>query len=412
MKTASRSSTTFVLIVVLLDTMGIGLVIPVGPRLVAEVMNIELGAASPYFGALMGVYSVMQFLFAPVLGGLSDRFGRRAVILPSVMGAAISYLLSALAPMIGWLFVGRIIAGITGASFSAASAYIADVTPPEKRAQSFGLVGAMFGLGFIIGPVLGGVLGNIDVRLPFWVAAALNFVNLIYGLLVLPESLRREDRRPFSLRRSNPFGALRTLASSPTILGLTGTIALGYLATMIMQSVWAISYPMRFGWTPFEVGASLMAAGLATVVAQGALIRPLMPRFGERRVLITALMLSVVSFVGFGAAEQGWQIYALIAVFALGGLEGPAIQSLITREVGPSEQGELQGSLASLLSLTTIVGAPLGTQLVNWFGKADSVPQVVGAPFFAAALCNVLGLVLALRLFARIPSRAAPAAAS
>lgn len=408
MKKPSKSSTVFVLIVVLLDTLGIGLVIPVGPRLVADVMHMDLGAASPYFGAFFALYSVMQFLFAPVLGGLSDRFGRRVVIFSSLLGAAISYLLCAWAPGIGWLFLGRIVAGITGASFSAANSYVADVTPPEKRAQSFGLVGAMFGCGFIFGPMLGGVLGNVDVRLPFWVAAGLSFANLLYGLIVLPESLRRENRRPFSLGRSNPFGALRTLGSTPTILGLTGTITLGYLGTMIMQSVWSISYPMRFGWSAFDVGASLMVAGLATVVAQGALIRPIMPRLGERRVLVAALVLLVVSFVGFGAADHGWQIYALIALFALGGLEGPAIQALITREVGPSEQGELQGSLASLLSLTAVVGAPLGTNLINWFGNPDSRPHVPGAPFFAAACCNLLGLALALRLFARIPSRAAP----
>ncbi len=385
-----------------------GLIIPVGPRLVADLLgNIhDVGAASPYVGVLFASYSVMQFVFAPILGGLSDRFGRRAVILPSLLGATASYLFSALAPQLWWLFVGRIIAGITGASFSAATAYIADVTPPAKRAQNFGLVGAAFGLGFIIGPVLGGVLGGADhVRRPYYAAAVLNFVNLLYGLFVLPESLSPAARRPFSFRRANPFAAFRNLGRHPIVLGLTATMTCAYMSQQILQSVWSVAYPVRFGWSPTWVGLSLGAVGVAAAVVQGGLIRVVMPRFGERRVLVGALVMSVTGFVGFGLVTQGWMVFPVILPFALGGLAGPSVQALLTREVGPSEQGELQGSLTSLASVAAIIGPPLGTQLVFWFGTNDARFHLPGAPFFAAGFCNLVGLVLALRLYARIGSR-------
>src|ERR1700733_3203173 len=235
-----RAGTPFVLITVLLDTLGLGLLIPVAPRLVASFLHDNLGAASHYFGILVSLYAAMQFLFAPVIGGLSDRFGRRPVILLSLLGAAASYLLSGLAPALWWLFAGRIISGITAASFSAAGAYVADVTPPEKRAASFGMIGAVFGLGFILGPALGGALGDLGLRLPYFVAAGLNFLNMLYGIFVLPESLPRESRRAFSFARANPLGSLRALAKPPIVLGLTGTMACGYLATGTMQSVWAL----------------------------------------------------------------------------------------------------------------------------------------------------------------------------
>jgi DHA1 family tetracycline resistance protein-like MFS transporter len=400
----SRASTAFILITLLLDTLGVGLIIPVGPRLVAKLLGdvANVGAAAPYVGALFAMYSVMQFFCAPILGGLSDRFGRRAVILPSLAGAAASYLFSALAPELWWLFVGRTIAGMTGASFSAATAYIADVTPPAKRAQSFGLVGAAFGLGFIVGPVLGGVLGKDDPSRPYLVAAGLNFLNFLYGSLVLPESLPRDARRPFTFARANPFAAFRNLGRHPIVLGLTGTMAFGYLAQMIFQSVWSVSYPVRFNWDAADVGFSLGVVGVAAALVQGGLIRALVPRFGEKRLLIFALATNVASLVGFGLARTPWLVYVTIFPFALGGLSGPSIQSLLTREVGPTEQGELQGSLTSLSSVAAIIGPPLGTQLVFWFERPDAPHRLIGVPFFAAACCNLIGLLLALRLFARL----------
>lgn len=409
MNRSSKAGTAFIMVSLLLDTLGIGLIIPVGPRLVASFLGGDLAAASTYFGVLFALYSAMQFLCAPILGGLSDRFGRRTVLLPSLLGAATSYLISAFAPALSWLFVGRIIAGMTGASFSAATAYIADTTPPEKRAQSFGLVGAAFGLGFVIGPVVGGALGGIDLRLPYFVAAGLNFVNFLYGALVLPESLPPEKRRPFSFRRANPLGALRALGRHAIVLGLTGTMTCGYMSQMLVQSVWALSYQARFDWTTADVGISLGVVGVATAIVQGGLIRALLPRFGERRLLVAGMLLGAAGFVAFGLATATWMIYAVIVFYALGGVSGPATQALITREVGPSEQGELQGSLVSLSSLTAIVGPIVGTSLIARFGAADARPHIPGAPFFFAALLNLAGVVLALRLFARMPPKPAEA---
>jgi len=397
----SRGSTPFVFVTVLLDTLGIGIIIPVGPRLVASFLDNDLGAASRWFGVLVAIYSVMQFAFAPVLGGLSDRFGRRSVILGSLLGASISHLLSGFAPALSWLIVGRVVAGITAASFSAANAYVADVTPPEKRASSFGLVGAALGLGFILGPAVGGLLGGYGLRVPYFAAAGLNFVNLLYGLFVLPESLRREDRRPFSLRRVSPVGSLRNLARHPIVLGLTGTMTCGYMSQWILQSVWALSNQERFGWSLRDVGLSLMVVGVSTALVQGLLIRAILPRLGERRALLVGLGLGVAGYLGFGVARHGWVMYAMLLPNALSGLAGPATQALITREVGPSEQGELQGSLNSLAGLTAIVAPLLGTDLLARFGPEAARPHVPGAPFLAAAGFNLLGLVLALRLFRR-----------
>jgi DHA1 family tetracycline resistance protein-like MFS transporter len=405
------TSTLFVFVTVLLDTLGIGLIIPVGPRLVASFLNEDLGAASHWFGLLFAVYSVMQFFFAPILGGLSDRFGRRTLILGSLFGAGLSYLLSGFAPALSWLMAGRVISGITGASFSAANAYVADVTPPEKRAQSFGLIGAAFGLGFILGPALGGLLGEYGLRVPYFAAAGLNFVNFLYGVFVLPESLRPEDRRSFSFRRANPLGSLKNLGRHPVVLGLTGTMTCGYMAQWILQSVWALSNQARFGWSVREVGISLMVVGVSTALVQGVLIRALLPPLGERRALLLGLGLGAVGHLGFGLAQHGWVMYAMLFPFALAGLAGPATQALITREVGPSEQGELQGSLNSLAGLTAIVGPLLGTDLLARFAPATAHPRIPGAPFLAAACFSVLGLALAVRLFRRMPAAPAPAPA-
>src|ERR1700729_2549965 len=265
---ARRAATAFVLVTVLLDTLGLGLIIPVAPRLVASFLGGDLGAASHYFGVLVSLYAAMQFLFAPVLGGLSDRFGRRPVILISLLGAAASYLIAGFAPALGWLFVGRVISGITGASFSAAGAYVADVTPSERRAQSFGLIGAVFGLGFILGPALGGLLGDLGLRVPYFVAAGLNLMNMLYGLFVLPESLPPENRRPFSYARANPLGSLLALGRHPIVLGLTGTMMCSFLAQWILQSTWALHTMSRFGWSLGMVGVSLMVVGAATAVVQ------------------------------------------------------------------------------------------------------------------------------------------------
>jgi DHA1 family tetracycline resistance protein-like MFS transporter len=396
-----KATTAFILVTLLLDTLGIGVIIPVLPRVVVSFMPGDLAGAARYFGLYAAVYAVMQFVFAPVLGGLSDRFGRRPVILASLLGAALDYLLLAFAPSLGWLFVGRVVSGITGASFSAATAYITDVTPSEKRAQSFGLVGAAFGIGFVVGPALGGLLGGVHLRAPFLVSAALNAANLVYGLFVLPESLPRELRRPFSLRRANPFGAFANLARTPVLLGLTGTLVCAFLAQQMLQSIWALDTQARFDWRPFEIGLSLAVVGVATGVVQGGLVRVAIARLGERRAVLVGQVFTILGFAGFGAATRGWMMYAILLVYALGGIAGPSIQSILSREVGASEQGELQGSLASLQSVTAVAAPLVATALFSKFGPEGADPHVPGAAFYCGALLVLVGAALAARLFAR-----------
>ena len=401
------ATVAFILVVLLLDTLGIGVIIPVLPRLVESFLGGDMAEASRWFGAFVSAYAAMQFFFAPIMGALSDRFGRRAVILTSLLGAALDYLLLAFAPSLSWLFVGRVVAGITGASFSAATAYIADITPPEKRAQSFGMVGAAFGLGFVLGPAVGGLLAAVHLRAPFLLAAGLNVLNLIYGLFVLPESLAPEHRRPFDLARANPLGALRRLAASPLLLGFTGTLVCAYLAQQILQAVWALYTQERFDWLPLQIGISLAVVGIMTGVVQGGFVRIAMRRLGEEKSVLVGLVFNIIGFVAFGLATEGWMMYALLVPFSLGGIAGPAIQSLLTRQVGPSEQGELQGSLASLQSVTAIIGPIIATGLFSRFAPAGASPHVPGAPFFAAAALNSLGIVLAWRLFARLAAKPA-----
>jgi DHA1 family tetracycline resistance protein-like MFS transporter len=396
-----NAAAVFVLVTVLLDTLGLGLIIPVAPRLVGSFVHDDVSSASHYFGVMVSIYALMQFLFAPVIGGLSDRFGRRPVILVSLFGAAISYLISGFAPALWWLFVGRVIAGITGASFSAAGAYVADVTPPEKRAQTFGMVGAVFGLGFIFGPALGGVLGDMGLRVPYFVAAGLNFCNMMYGLFVLPESLKPENRRAFSFARANPLGSLRGLARHPIVFGLTGSMICGFMAQWILQSTWALHTQARFGWKARDVGLSLMIVGVSTALVQGVLVRTLVPKLGEKRALYTGLLLGSMAYAGLALANTPWLFMVCIAPLALGGLSGPAVQAMVSRAVSPSEQGELQGSINSLNGVTAIVGPLIGTTLLAHFGAEDASPRIPGAAFFAASAFLALGLVLALRLFSK-----------
>jgi MFS transporter, DHA1 family, tetracycline resistance protein len=398
-----RAQVSFVFVTLLLDTLGIGLVVPVVPELLRGLLGGDLAAASRYFGAFVAAYAVMQFLFSPVLGGLSDRIGRRPVLLAALLGAALNYGILAVVSDLRWLFFARVVTGLSSASISTATAYIADVTPPEKRAQSFGLVGAAFGLGFVFGPAVGGLLGGVDIRAPFYLAAALSLANFVYGAVALPESLPPERRRAFSFQRANPFASLANIRRHPMALGLTATMMCGYLAQQILQSTWALHGQARYGWTAAEVGVSLTVVGCLGAVVQGGLVRVVVPRLGERRTLALALSLSVLGYVGLALANRPLLLYAVMVPFSLGGLAGPAMQAIITHDVAPSEQGELQGSLASLLAGSSIVGPLIGTALLARFAPADATPHVPGAAFFAAALLNALGLALALRVFARAP---------
>ncbi|MBC7919898.1 MAG: TCR/Tet family MFS transporter [Ferruginibacter sp.] len=399
----------FIFITLLLDVLGIGLIIPILPRLVEGFVQNDVSVASRYLGVLISVYAFVQFLCAPVLGSLSDQYGRRPVILISLLGFGLDYLLLAFAPSLGWLFAGRVIAGITGSSATTASAYIADVSPPEKRAQNFGLIGAAFGLGFIIGPALGGVLGGIHVRLPFFAAAGLTLLNWLYGFFILPESLAKENRRKFSWRRANPVAALVKLGKYPVILGLTGSLICLNLAGQIHPSTWVLFTTRQFRWSEVDVGLSLAFVGLLVALVQGLLTRIIIPRIGDRRAVITGLLLYAFGFVLFGFASRGWMMYAAVVPFALGGIAGPAIQGLISRQVGPSEQGELQGALTSLASLTAIVGPLLATNLFAYFNAPAAPVHLPGAAFLMGTLLTLAGLLIALRSFPRTPVVAAEA---
>jgi MFS transporter, DHA1 family, tetracycline resistance protein len=401
MPTTRNAGLIFIFITLLLDVMGIGLIIPILPNLIKSFVENDLSTASRYVGYLTSVYALMQFICAPIFGSLSDQYGRRPIILISLFGFGLDYLLLAFAPSIGWLFVGRIIAGITGASFTTASAYIADVSPPEKRAQNFGIIGAAFGLGFILGPALGGYLGQFGIRIPFYAAAGLTLLNWLYGFFVLPESLDKEHRRRFSWKRANPISALKNLGRYPVILGLTGSLVCLNLSGQIHPSTWVLFTSKQFNWTEIDVGLSLAFVGLMVALVQGLLTRIVVPKLGDRLSVVIGLSLYAFGFVLFGLADQGWMMYAATVPFALGGIAGPAVQGLISRQVGPSEQGELQGTLTSLVSVTAIIGPLLATSLFAYFNAPIAPIHLPGAAFFMGTLLSILALVIAIPSFPR-----------
>src|SRR5262245_7406723 len=316
---------------------------------------------------LASLYATMQFLFAPLIGGLSDRFGRRPVILASLLGSGLDYFVLAFAPNLGWFFIGRIISGITGANLAAATAYIAGVVPPEKPAPNFGLIGAAFGLGFILGPALGGLLGDVGLRVPFVVAGGLTLLNWLYGLVVLPESLAPSNRRAFSWTRSNPIGALLALRRYPMVFGLAGTYFLIHLAHQVLPATWVLYTSYRYHWTVGQTGASLAVVGLMAAIVQGGLTRVVVQRIGEEKAAVLGMAIAALAYAGYGLASAGWMIYGILVFGSLGGITGPAVQGLISRSVGANEQGGVQGSLTSLMSITGIIGPPIATRLFSHF---------------------------------------------
>ncbi|MDB5031096.1 TCR/Tet family MFS transporter [Mucilaginibacter sp.] len=391
----------FIFITLLIDITGLGIIIPVLPKLIQTLIHGNLGEASRYAGLLTLAYAVMQFLFAPVLGNLSDKFGRRPVLLGSLLGFGIDYLFLAFAPTIGWLFLGRAIAGITGASFTTASAYIADISTPEKRAQNFGMIGVAFGVGFIIGPVIGGILGKYSTHLPFIAAAVLALLNTIYGYFVLPESLDKEHRRPFELKRANPLGSLLQLNKYPAVLGLAASLFLIYFAAQSVQSVWTFYTMSKFGWNEAWVGYSLGFVGLTVALVQGGLIRIAIPKLGKHRSIWIGLLFYAAGLILFAFATKGWMMFAFMIPYALGGIAGPALQGTITEQVPPNEQGELQGALTSLASLSSIFGPWLMTYLFYRFTKPGTFFILPGAPFILGSLLMLLSTLLAVRSFKR-----------
>lgn len=398
----------FILVTLFLDILGFGLIIPILPNLVKEFVGGDPGEAAVYSGWLISAYAVMQFICSPIMGSLSDRFGRRPVLLASNFGQGLDFLLMGFAPSLGWLLVGRLIAGVTGASFGTATAYIADVSPPEKRAQNFGLIGIAFGLGFIFGPLLGGVLGHINLRLPFFAAACLTLTNAAWGLFVLPESLDAQNRRPFSWARSNPIGTLKALSRYPLVLSLVASVVLINIAQRGLESTWVLSSFTRFGWDELASSLSLAVVGLTAAIVQGGLVRRIIPAVGERKALLGGVMIATVAFVGYAFAPAGWVIYVILPFGALGGIWNPAGQSLMSRSVPPNEQGMLQGGLTSLTAITQIIGPPIATHLFEFFISSRAPFYLPGAAFLGGAVLMVIGVLLIIRAFAKHPEAPTP----
>jgi MFS transporter, DHA1 family, tetracycline resistance protein len=404
-----NASVVFVLITLFIDVLGMGLVIPILPRLVQTLLGGDVVQASFVFGVLVSIYAFMQFFCAPLLGALSDRFGRRPVILVALSGLAVDYVLLSLAPSVWWLVLGRIVAGACGATMTPAGAYIADVSPPEKRAANFGLIGVAFGLGFIAGPALGGLLGQANLRLPFMVCAGLTFCNLLFGLLVMPESLKPENRRPVNWKQANPLGALRAVWRYRGVALVIPVYVAVSLAQQGLQTVWVPYTTYRYGWSVTDVGLSLAIVGLLFALSQGALVRPMVARFGEARTLSVALVVAVVSMLLFGLASQGWMMYAVTGLYCLGlGLIGPAAQGIMSRSVPANEQGLLQGAMASVMTGCAILGPLMANGLFSVFISPDAPLVLPGAPFFLGSLLCLVALVLARVTPARVRTYTLP----
>jgi MFS transporter, DHA1 family, tetracycline resistance protein len=394
----------FVLATLGIDALGFGIVVPIVPTLVVRISHLPPSAASFWVGSLLAAFSAMQFLCAPLLGALSDRFGRRPVLLLSLSGVCFNYLMLAWAPSLPWLFAGRLIAGATAANVSAATAYIADVTPPALRAQRFGLIGAVFGLGFVLGPALGGFLGEFGVRLPFLGAAALAGLNVLYGLFVLPESLPRERRRAFAWSRANPVGTLHTVAADRDSIRLALAWACAWFSIGTLQSSFVLANDLRLGWGPRQNGAALAAVGLGSAVVQGLVVRRLVPRIGERRAALLGYTCAAAAYFVFAFAYQGWMIYAGVAVQALGAISGPAVQALVSMRAGPDRQGEVQGGLSCLQGLTAIVSPLMGGWLFGVFAPLG----LPGAPFLLATASYALAFLAVRGLTHPLPQGEAP----
>lgn len=373
----------------MIDITGWGIILPVVPKLIGELIHSDLSEAAKYGGWLGFAYAITQFICAPIIGNLSDKYGRRPIILISLFGFAIDYILLALAPSIGWLFFGRVIAGLTGASISTASAYIADISTDEDRTKNFGLIGAAFGLGFIIGPVMGGLLGQYGARVPFYVAAVLCMVNFLYGLFILPESLAKDKRRAFNWKRANPIGTFIFLRKQSKISNLVVALILVYVALHAVQSNWHFFTMYKFNWTERTVGLSLGLLGLLIGLVQGVLIRWTTPKLGEQKSVYFGLLFYALGLMLFAFTNQGWMMFVFLIPYSLGGICGPALQSIISKNIPSNKQGELQGALASIVSATSIIGPPVMTNIFYYFTHDKAPFEFSGAPFFSGIYFNV-----------------------
>ena len=400
-----KSAMGFIFITMLIDFTGFGIIIPGLPSLIVQLTGHGLQVAALYAGWLTISYSAVQFLSAPIIGGLSDQYGRRPVLLASLFGLGIDYLFLALAPTIGWLFVGRIIAGITGASFTTAQAYIADVSTPEKRAQNFGMVGAAFGIGFIVGPLIGGIFSQYGLRVPFYIAAGFSLINWLYGYFILPESLAIENRRPFAWKRANPVGSFLNLSKYKTIAGLLLALFLLYLASHAVQFNWAYYTKEKFSWNAADIGYSLGFVGLVVGIVQGGLIRIIIPKIGNNNAVYVGFVLYTLGFVLFAFASSGWMMYAFMIPYGFGGICGPAMQGITSNGIPANSQGEMQGLLTGLMSLGAIFG-PLAMSYVFSHFIDNTGIYFPGAPFILAAILTTMGLLISFRTLRKYHSKA------
>jgi MFS transporter, DHA1 family, tetracycline resistance protein len=385
----------FIFITMLIDITGWGIIIPVIPKLIKELIQGDISEAAKYGGWLTFAYAITQFLFAPLIGNLSDKFGRRPVILISLFAFSMDYLLLAFAPTITWIFIGRIIAGITGASITTASAYIADVSTAENRSKNFGMIGAAFGLGFIIGPVIGGFLGQYGSRVPFYAAAVLCLINFIYGYFILPESLTLDNRREFNIKRANPIGAFLNLKKYPQLIGLIVSLFIVYTASHAVNGNWSYYTMYKFHWDEKMVGISLGAIGLLVGIVQGGLIRVINPKLGNEKSIYVGIVLYSIGMFLFASATQSWMMFAYLIPYCLGGIAGPAMQSVISSQVPANEQGEIQGTLSSLMSASAIIGPPMMSTIFYFFTHKDAPFQFAGAPFILGGILMLLSAVIA-----------------
>ncbi len=389
-----RAAATFIFLTVALDMLALGMIVPVLPRLIIQFMHGNPVRSAEMLGVFGTVFAVMQFFCSPILGSLSDRFGRRPVVLLSNFGLGLDYVLMAWAPAMSWLFLGRVVSGITASSIPTALAYIADVTPREKRAAAFGMLNAAFGIGFVLGPAVGGMLGNINPRLPFWVSAVLSLVNGCYGLFVLPESLTRENRTSFSWRRANPIGSLALLNREKSLIALSALLLLGYIAQQSLNSVYVISADFRFHWTTRTVGLSLAVVGIFTGLYSALLVKPVVAAIGERRAIFFGMLGGAIGYTMFGLSKTGMLFWLGIPFLNLISLAWPAAQSMMSHEVSPSEQGQLQGAINSLRGLSGLIGPGLFTYVFSRCIGADAWIQAPGMPFYLAAALVVVAIVM------------------
>lgn len=401
-KSSKQPGLLFIFITLLIDVIGVGIIIPVLPDLIKGLAHTDDSGAALWGGWLIGVYALMQFVFSPMVGQLSDAYGRRPIILLSMVGLAIDYLIVAFAPNIYILFIGRIISGIFGASFTAAQAYIADISTPEKRAQNFGLMGAAFGLGFIIGPVIGGLLGQGDPKLPFIAAAILAFLNFLYGAFILPESHKKENRRPFQWKNANPFTSLTRLGKFKGLTTLIVAFFFLYMAGMSLNSVWSFYTKFKFEWTAADIGYSLGVVGALVALVQGLIIRYTNKIWGAKKSIVIGLLFATAGMFLFAFAWQGWMMYIILIPYCLSGLGTPSMQSVMSNQVPPSQQGELQGAVASLISIVAFLGPLIMTQTFAYFSSNDAVVFFPGAPFLLGGIFSILSLLIALRALKRI----------